>query len=167
MPPSPPPEATPKMQDQAPTKVPPPPFGGIGRFTFHRVDDGLLRLDSKTGHMTFCAPHNVGWTCQTVPEDSPAMEKEISRLQDEIAALKKELADLRAAPRPPVPPMPIPPPAPPSDGKKDERTLKLPNQADLDRARAYFAETWRRLVEMLDDWKKDMRLRRDPDLSRT
>ena len=44
---------------------------------------------TRTGQVAFCSPHTVGWACQAVPEDRAALEKEIARLQDEVASLKK------------------------------------------------------------------------------
>jgi hypothetical protein len=103
-----------------------------------------------------------------VPEDRAALEKEIARLQDEVAALKKEIAALRAPPPPPRPPAPIPPPAAAPD---KNGALKLPSQEDIDRARAYIVETWRRLVDMINQIQQDMMRKRDSDndngLSRT
>ncbi len=156
-----------------PPPTPPPP-AIASRFSFNRVDDGFLRLDHATGKVAFCSTHSVGWACQAVPEDRAALEREIARLQDSLAAFKKEIAELkreiatlRAPPAPPRPPAPIPPSAAPDKNG----ALKLPSQQDLDRARAYIADTWRRLVEMITEFQKDMMRKHDSDsangLSRT
>jgi len=125
------------------------PPGPPNRFTFNRVDDGFLRLDIQTGQVAFCSPHAVGWACQTVPEDRAALEKEIARLQDEAASLKQEIAALR------TPPSPRPPDdlTPPSAGKS-ENTARL--REDLARARVALENAWRRLVEMIVNFQKDM-----------
>jgi hypothetical protein len=62
-----------------------------GRFTFHRVDDGYLRLDGRTGRVSTCVREHAGWLCQAVPDDRAAFEAEIARLQSDNSALKKEL----------------------------------------------------------------------------
>ena len=109
-----------------------------------------------------------------MPEDRAALEQEIARLQDEVATFKQQIADLQRqiadlrAPPPPRPPAPIPPPS----AKPDKNgAIKLPNQQDLDRARAYIADTWRRLVDMITQLQKDMLHQHDRDsadgLSRT
>ena len=67
------------------------------RYTFNRVDDGFLRLDNQSGQVAFCSPHSVGWACQAVPEDRAALEKEIARLQDEVASLKTRSRGLARA----------------------------------------------------------------------
>ena len=73
------------------------------RFSFNRVDDGFLRLDNQTGQVAFCSPPAVGWACQAVPEDRAALEKEIARLQDEVASLKTGSRGACATPPPPPP----------------------------------------------------------------
>ena len=138
-------------QDGAPPNVP-------SRYSFNRVDDGFLRLDNSSGQIAFCSPHAVGWACQAVPEDRAALEKEIARLQGEVASLKSEIAALREPP-PPLPPADLTPPRPPADltpptTEKSEDATKL--REDIERARAAFENAWRRLVEMILNFQKDM-----------
>jgi hypothetical protein len=132
-----------------------------GRYSFNRVDDGLLRLDNKSGKVAFCKPISTGWVCDAVPEERAALEKEIDQLRDEVAAsksdiatLKKEIAALRAPPPPPVPPQTVPPA--PHSGKDGDAQIKLPTAEDVARARAFIADTWHRLVEMIENWQKDV-----------
>ena len=117
------------------------------RYSFNRVDDGFLRLDNSSGQIAFCSPRTVGWACQAVPEDRAALEKEIARLQDVVTGLKTEIAALRAPP-PPRPPAELTP-APKSDEAKQLRD-------DIRRARAAIEDVWRRLVEMIVNFQKDM-----------
>jgi hypothetical protein len=117
------------------------------RFTFSRVETGLLRLDAETGQVALCRAHNAGWACEAVPEDRAALEKEIARLQDEVTDLKRQLAALQPAP-PPRPPAPVP-------DTSDKRPPLLSDE-DIARARAYVEEAWRRLVEMLTSFQKDV-----------
>lgn len=133
------------------------------RFSFNRVDDGFLRLDNQTGQIAYCSPHSVGWACQSVPEDRAALEKEISRLKDEIAGLKAQVALLHEPPppRPPAELTPPPPPAPPpsmadkDQDRANQDSAKL--REDLERARLAFENAWRRLVEMIVNLQKDMK----------
>ena len=62
-----------------------------GRYSFHRVEDGFLRLDSRSGQVSLCGRKTVGWGCQAVPDERVALESEIARLQGDNAALKKEI----------------------------------------------------------------------------
>src|SRR3954470_19623623 len=69
----------------------PQPDNEDSRFTFHRTDDGYLRLDGRSGQVSICARRPAGWLCQLVPDERATLESEIARLQSDNAALKKEL----------------------------------------------------------------------------
>lgn len=144
------PPAAPKQQDQLPSEPQSQSKGdaqpkATEQFTFHKVDNGFLRLDGKTGKVSLCSARAVGWACQAVPEERAALDKEISRLQGEVAALKKEIAALRAAPVQPAP-----------SAGNGEGKLKLPDKIDIARARAFIEETWRQLMDMIVTMQKDM-----------
>ena len=138
-------------QEPAPGAAPPP-----SRFSFNRVESGFVRLDTTTGTVTYCSVHSsVGWACEAVPEDRAALEKEIARLQDQVGSLKdqvgglkQELANLREPPLPPRPPADLSPP-----GKSDD-AAKL--REDMARARAALENAWRRLVDMIVNFQKDI-----------
>jgi hypothetical protein len=117
------------------------------RFSFSRVETGVLRLDTQTGQITLCRAHTVGWACEAVPEDRAALEKEIARLQDEVTDLKRQLSALQPPP-PPRPPAPVP--------DSSDKKPPLLTDEDIARARAYVEEAWRRLVEMLMSFQKDV-----------
>jgi hypothetical protein len=137
---------------QAQTPLPP------ARFTFERSKDGFLRLDAQTGQVAYCESRSAGWICEAVPEDRTALEKEIGRLQDEVAGLKRELAALREPPpRPPAELAPRPP------GKEGEPVIKLPTQEDVDRATAALQRAWDRLVDMIGNLRKDLSRKSQPD----
>jgi hypothetical protein len=135
-------------------KAPEPPPTPAARYSLTRVDDGYLRLDGETGQVAFCSARGAGWACQVVPEDRAAFEQEIARLQDRVAALEKDLADLREPP-PPRPPADLAP-APPAADKGNDVAIKLPTQEDIDRAGAALQSAWKRLVDMLVGFKNDM-----------
>jgi hypothetical protein len=148
-------QAPAKTQDQLQTWTPGrqrAPMRQAGRYSFSRIDGGYLRLDRNSGQVAICTPRTSGWSCEAVPQDRARLEKEIDALREEVAALKKQIADLRASPPPPrVQPPPAPPPK-----DRGGATIKLPTQADLARARGFLADTWHRLVEMIENWQKDM-----------
>lgn len=119
------------------------------RFTFHRAEDGFLRLDGRSGQVSICARRPAGWLCQLVPDERVALEAEIARLQVDNSALKKELLARNL-------PLPgsikrDPPPA-----KGDEPRVSLPNDAELNRMMTFFEKVWRRLVEMIVTTQRDM-----------
>ena len=111
-----------------------------GRYTLNKVTDGFVRLDTKTGAVALCSQRAVGWACQAAPEDRAAFESEIARLRGENAALKQSLLAHG---------LPLPSGAAPErPGSRDnEITIRLPDNADLDRAMAYVEDVWRRFVD--------------------
>jgi hypothetical protein len=119
-----------------------------GRFTYSRMNDGYVRLDNRTGQVSFCNKRTVGWTCQLAPEDRGVFENEIARLQEENATLKKELLTHG---------MPLPgsmkgePPV-----AKNGRSFSLPNDANIERMKVMVEKAWRRLVDMITALQKDV-----------
>jgi hypothetical protein len=108
------------------------------RYSFREVKDGFLRLDTQSGAVSFCGPRAIGWACQAAPEERAALDQEITRLRGEVASLKKDLA----AAKPPA--------------KDDEVRLKLPTREEIEQARAFVEDAWRRLVDMVSTMQKDM-----------
>jgi hypothetical protein len=137
-----------------PDIAPPPPVpsaGNFDRYRFDRVADVIMRLDTASGEVSVCSQHNAGWACEAAPEGRAALDNEIARLQNDVIALKAELAALRQPP-PPRPPADLSPPAVksvPDSAQEGDVTNKLAVQHDVDRARAAVAYAWRRLVAML------------------
>jgi len=111
-----------------------------GRYTLNKVTDGFVRLDTKTGEVALCSQRAVGWACQAAPEDRAAFEGEIARLRGENAALKQSLLAHGL-------PLPSGATAERPGGHDNEITIRLPDNADLDRAMAYVGNVWRRLVD--------------------
>jgi hypothetical protein len=163
--PTPAPESQPPAAAKEAVAPPPPPALPPSRFTFERSKDGFLRLDRETGQVAYCSGRAAGWACDAVPEERTALEKEIVRLQDEVAGLKREVAALREPPPPPRPPAELAPRPPASkDGNKDgDLTIKLPTQADIDRATAALQRAWDRVVDMIGNLKNDLTRKTQPD----
>src|SRR4029079_11157506 len=64
----------------------PPAVGG--RFTFNRIDNGFLRLDTQSGQVAYCRTQKAGWWCQIVPENRSELDADVARLQADINDLK-------------------------------------------------------------------------------
>jgi hypothetical protein len=146
-----------QAQDQAqtPAQAPPPPTEG-GRYTFHRMGDAFVRLDSTTGQVAQCSSSAMGWSCKAAPDERLALESEIARLQRENASLKKsmlakglELPGGMTAETRPVPPASIP-------ETSENAPRGAPSEAELDRAIAYMKNVWKKLVDMMLDLQRDI-----------
>lgn len=121
-----------------------------GRFSFHRVQDGFLRLDNRTGQVSMCTRQSAGWACRAVADERVVLESEIARLQADNAALKKEMLAKG---------LPLPngmKADPPSAARGGDQDLKLPSNAELDRMMVFMEKVWRRLVEMMVSIQRDM-----------
>jgi hypothetical protein len=121
-----------------------------GRYTLAPVEDGILRLDTRTGAMSICNNKHVGWSCYAMPDERAALDTEIGRLQRDNERLREQLAQ-RAPPQTSKneepskrPATPSPPPS--ESGRKPD--LSLPSDRDLDRAMAFLEKAWRRLIDM-------------------
>ena len=111
-----------------------------GRYTFNAVPDGLLRLDTRTGHVSHCSRLDAGWTCKSVPDERAALEREIAQLREENTALK-----LAARGQP--------------DGPRKPGELGLPSDADVDKVMSFMEKVWRRLIEMATTVQRDVEKR--------
>ena len=119
-----------------------------GRYTLNKVTDGFVRLDTKTGEVALCSARAVGWACQAAPEDRGAFENEIVRLRGENAALKQSLlAHGLPLPSGTTPERQGAQPGAQHSAHDNEITIRLPDNADLDRAVAYVEDVWRRFVD--------------------
>ena len=130
----------PALADEPAPAAPASPDTAGGRYTLNKAADGFVRLDTKTGEVAFCSARAVGWACQAAPEDRTAFESEIARLRGENAALKQSLLAHG---------LPLPAGATPerSGAHDNDITIRLPDNADLDRAMAYVEDVWRRFVD--------------------
>ncbi len=126
-----------------------PPGSGEGRYSFNKVADGFVRLDTQTGEVAVCSQHGVGWACQAAPEDRAVLENEIARLRAENGALKKDLL-ARGLPLPSGT-MPEPPAL-----RQGERLPQWRGDSDLDRMMAFVGRMWHRLVEAITRAEKQL-----------
>jgi hypothetical protein len=90
----------------------------------------------------------VGWTCQAAPEDRALFESEIVRLQNENAALKKMILAHGLS---------LPPgAAPEAPATQNGPSLRLPSDADIDRAIAFVGKVWQRFIDAVTRAEKQI-----------
>jgi hypothetical protein len=118
------------------------PDSGGGRYTFSKVAEGFLRLDTQNGEVSVCSQRSVGWACQVAPEDRAVLENEIARLRKENAALKKDIL----AHGLPLPSGAMPEPPIARDGN---HLPQLGSNPDVDRMVALAGRMWHQLVDAI------------------
>lgn len=124
-------------------------------FTMQPVEGGLMKLDTRSGAMSFCSNRAGAWTCAVVPEDRAAYEAEITRLHARIAALEKSGA--RGVPDIMAPPA-ARPPAPNAAPSPDAGKPTTPEDVEgkMDQAMDMAEHVFRRFFQMIE------RLRNEP-----
>ena len=150
------------------------------RYSFFKIQDTFVRLDSQTGQVAQCGHGGSGWSCKLAPDERAALENEIARIQGENAALKKELlargielpgnikADpapgpMAKAPEPNAAPRPVPPrDVPQTESPKTEPpSVRLPSDAELDKVMNWMEKVWGRLVDMMARLQRDVQRKTD------
>jgi hypothetical protein len=115
-----------------------------GRYSFAPVNDGMLRLDTRTGQVSLCARKDAGFACNTVPDERSALENEIARLQRENGVMKKDML-ARGLPLPGG----VAGGVPRDQQRELNLTVPLPSDAEIDRMMTVFEKMWRRMVDMV------------------
>lgn len=138
--------------DASPGQGPPASASEDSRYSFHRIQEGFVRLDARTGQVAQCGWSAAGWSCSAVPDERAALESEIIRLQQENVALKKSLLTRGIA----LPSGVKADPPPVAKAPESTPSLKMPSEAEVDRALAFMKDVWRRLVEMMVELQRDI-----------
>jgi hypothetical protein len=99
-----------------------------GRYSMTPVQDGFLRLDTRTGAVAMCRLVNGAPECRLAADERTAMENEVGRLQAENKQLRLKPPGPSAA-------------APPSSG--------LPSEQDMDRALSFAERFMRRMMRIM------------------
>ena len=97
-----------------------------GRYTMERAGEGFLRLDTRTGAVSFCGQAGGSWACNPVTDDRQALAEEIQKLETENRLLRERVLDLEGK-------------TPSAEGKLPQP--KLPSDAEMNQLMTWL-ETW-------------------------
>ena len=97
-----------------------------GRFVMKDSGGDLLRLDTRTGAVSYCRKRDKNWICQAAADDRAALHDEIARLQRENERLAAQNAELERR------------------LKAAQREPELPNEQELDRVFEFMERLMRR-----------------------
>ena len=67
-------------------------YADDARFTVHQSENGLVRLDTHTGHVSYCQERAGGMICESAADDRLAYEQEIAQLHKENEHLRRQVA---------------------------------------------------------------------------
>ena len=70
-----------------------------GRYTLVPVEEGFLRLDTATGHVTRCTGGADALSCRALPDEKRDYEAEIRRLEERVEVLEGRMTNLEVPPR--------------------------------------------------------------------
>jgi hypothetical protein len=110
-----------------------------GRYTMHKTDDGLVRLDTETGAVSLCQKIEQDWRCQPMagttsgPSEAAKLRRENAELKAEIKRMEDSLG-LNG-----------------NNGKSasNKRNFKLPSEQEVDQALNYFERMLRKFQDRL------------------
>lgn len=104
------------------------------RFALQPVPDGVLRLDRRTGDVSFCRRDGESWACRAVVDDRRALNEEIARLERENAELRRR-AERRSFVEGP--------------------TMRLPSDAEIDEALGLMERFMDRARRVMERWRNE------------
>jgi hypothetical protein len=70
-----------------------------GRYTMQPIEEGFLRLDTRTGAVSVCSGEGKDWSCTPASDERSDLEDENAQLRADNAVLREQIADLGAKPR--------------------------------------------------------------------
>lgn len=102
------------------------------RYAMEKTADGIVRMDTATGAMTFCREDKGKISCTMPNGERSTLARRLDRLEARVSRLETELADLKGAAKP------------------------LPSDKQLDQAMNAFDRVMRHFFKMVQDLNKDL-----------
>lgn len=126
------------------------------RYTMTPADGGFVRLDKKTGAMSFCSGKEGDWACKPMPDAEQKLQSRIGELESENKALKEDRRLSEASPPDAPPPSgDSVPPAPPGD-------LPMPTERDVDKLFDYVEGMVKKFKERIQRLEKEAQKEQTP-----
>jgi BMFP domain-containing protein YqiC len=124
-----------------------------GRYTMTPTDDGVVRLDTRSGAMALCRRTGDQWACEDMDDSQRRLLSEIEKLRSENDILKAQVEHLEAT-------LGL------GEGQENApqagAPLKLPTEEEVDKAFDYLETMLRKLRDRLEKLEKEHG--RDPAL---
>lgn len=133
------------------------PSAAEDRYLLAPAGEAFLRLDRESGRVAECRRRGGAWRCVAVPDAQLAMEQEISRLSDEVAALRGENAALqrRLAETGNAPSSRSQTPSKPAPEAGKEPSFSPEEEAELDKALDFTEKAMRRFFGLMKTLREE------------
>lgn len=111
------------------------------RYTMQQTDNGMLRLDTRTGAMSLCKSRDGAWACARIEDDSAGLETEVRELKRENRRLRDQVAELQSGKA-----------VPSTRGTNELGDFnEIPSEQDVDRAFTFLEGLIRRFKGLAED----------------
>lgn len=121
----------------------------IDRYALTPADGGFLRLDRETGATAFCATAGDGYACRPTKEEKAlGSGGREGRLEARVAELEAKVKRLEDG---------LPPQPSAKDGPltRDDQTLRLPTDEEIDKIAGFFERAMKRMQRFAESLARD------------
>jgi hypothetical protein len=119
-----------------------------GRYTMSPTDDGVVRLDTRTGAMALCNRKADRWVCEDMEDSQRRLMAEIDKLRSENEFLKAQVEHLEET-------LGLGDIQPPDDTAKPGTMPSLPSEEDVDKAFDYLEGMLKKLRDRMEKLNKE------------
>lgn len=118
------------------------------RFSIAKTGNGFVRVDGKTGNLSFCAEKEGRLTCRMAADERTAYQIELEAMDSKILALAARLEILEVEVK---------------QAKLAQRKSIVPGDEELDQALEFADKAMRKLFGMVQELKRDLESDKTPD----
>jgi len=115
------------------------------RYTLEKTADGYVRMDNRTGEMSICSERSGQLVCRLAADERTAFEDELDRVMGKLEDIEKRLAAL----------------------EKSAPVNVIPSDEDLEKTLNFMERFFRRFMDVVKDFDKDIRGGDEPPLPAT
>lgn len=111
-----------------------------GRYTMETTDEGIVRLDTKTGAMSLCRREGGRWSCESMEDGQRVLMRENDRLEAENRNLRAQIEDMEET-------LGL---GDGQTGPSKPQTFKLPSEQEVDKAFDYLEAMLKKLKDRME-----------------
>lgn len=112
-----------------------------GRYTLKTIENGFVRLDTKTGAVSTCRKQDGNIICRAAADDRAALQEEIDRLQTANDELRAKMAKRNDAT---------------AKKKSARKKADLPDDEEVDRIMSFFEKLMKRFFKFAQTMRETL-----------